>query len=89
MNFIDTSLFKGGAFSEKGPATAAACAAGLGIAFGLGLGLAFLSENFYDLGLFLVLQATFHFWEYTHVALFHSNDLTWHCMSYFIIFSHL
>jgi hypothetical protein len=81
-NFLDTSLFKGEAFSEKGPAAAAAAAAGLGISFGLGLGLVFLSENHYDLGLFLILQSTFHFWEYAHVAMFHPNDLTWHCNNF-------
>lgn len=50
----------------------------LGAAFGFGFGLVFLSENWFDFGLYLILHAFYHMWEWTYVSLFHPGELSWH-----------
>jgi len=48
-----------------------------GIVFGAGLMLFFFT-NYFDFGIVISFVSFFHFWEYLFVAIFRSNELTYH-----------
>lgn len=62
--------------SENKVAYSVYVAFGLGLVFGLGLGLTFMSETLQTFGLYMILVAIFHMWEYTFVVLFHGDELS-------------
>jgi len=65
-----------GTYSKFGAGSAVNTAFGLGTTFGLGLGLFFLSDSWFDFGLYMVFHSFFHLWEYSYVAMFHPRELT-------------
>lgn len=52
---------------------------GLGLTMALGIGLVWQMGTLVDLGLFLILLAFFHMWEYNYVSYFHSETLSYEC----------
>lgn len=65
-------------FYDTGSGLAVLVAFALGGTFGFGLLLAFTSDEWWDVGLYMVAHSGFHLWEYVYVALYHPHELNVH-----------
>jgi len=64
------------AFQVNGAGRAVLLAFILGSGFTLGCCLAIVSDNYVDLGLYIMFHTFFHMWEYIYVALFQPSELS-------------
>ena len=61
---------------RKHPLVSGWIAAALGMTFATGEALVFCTSSWCDLGVFLCMLAIYHMWEWSYVALFHTDELS-------------